>query len=352
VIVRKWTPFLPIRKNRIPQKMMESEIQELLSRLSDILTRQLRNLQDLEFLPQTMIETCHVEEQMTKPSPNSSRHFIVTPDGHLGISVDCLLPLYKFSLQDFFKIHNDIKAVDPSLISLDQWTLVDSTSRLPLLLNPDHHTLWNTRKLLLTQRVSHQENVLFWETEVKFIRFLLTRHPKKTLIWSHWWWVLGQMHPHDFPCTILESIHHVVQKSGHDYFANYPAWRFLLQVFASVTKSQSIDQDKLSLTIMEEWERTWKWVRKHPTDPSGHHYLCQVGSILPRENHLEHLKRLEKLHELYGPRQVIWIHFYSFLESARKRNADNDVISEYVLDKRRRDYFPKDRRWDVMSHLL
>jgi hypothetical protein len=331
--------------------MIENEVHNLYDRLSQIMMRQLMELQDLDFIPGKMMEAYLAQNQQPlEQSPLPRHHLVLTSDGHLGISLTYVLPLYKLALQEFFKIRKSVKDSDLSSISEDQWSMIDSTSRVALLLNPDHHTIWSARKLLLTRKSQQSEKSQNWEMEVKFSQFLLTRHPKKTLIWSHWWWILCQSSPQNLPFKLLESIHPIVQKAGHDYFANYPAWRFLWQVLSSVIKSHT-NKDKLSKMIIQEWDRAWKWVQKHPTDPSGHHYLCQICLYLLGEKYLEHLKRLEKLNELYGPRQVIWTHYYSFFEITLFKDQ-GDVVGKFIKGKKGRDYFPKDKRWDWVFERL
>eukprot|EP00472_Partenskyella_glossopodia_P002901 CAMPEP_0197522960 /NCGR_PEP_ID=MMETSP1318-20131121/7995_1 /TAXON_ID=552666 /ORGANISM="Partenskyella glossopodia, Strain RCC365" /LENGTH=398 /DNA_ID=CAMNT_0043075497 /DNA_START=54 /DNA_END=1247 /DNA_ORIENTATION=- len=189
----------------------------------------------------------------------------------LGISFWCIPLIYSYTNKLFAAV---LKSADISgTIGASATKALHSTTRCLVLINPDNHTCWNVRKILI------QQGSVSMESELKLLSLVFTKHPKSGIAWSHRRWILRQIEPfrpigtNASRKSIYQHPAFQVEMSLCEYNAghnknNYYAWTHRLWVF------EHTSQDQHAIAAELKWIRDWNSM--HVSEHSGFHYKHHV----------------------------------------------------------------------------
>ena len=97
---------------------------------------------------------------------------LIYEEGHLGIPINFIKPLFLYGITAFFaNSKND--------------TVMRDTTQVLCTLNPEFYTGWNRRKKLLLL------GLVDWETELRFVELVLAKYPKKSILLHHRHFILS-----------------------------------------------------------------------------------------------------------------------------------------------------------------
>lgn len=159
--------------------------------------------------------------------------------------------------------------------------LVDS-SRILVILNPDHYTAWNFRKkhLLNIRDCKYDQRLNFLQSidyELSLTNLILSSRPKSTQVWAHRTWLtiifnsckLELSPQYQKVCSNFNFKKQIQQTSKYleNYKRNYYCWKFRLYLLNSLN---------LYHDLLYDLEFTWSWIKIHISDASASHHIVQI----------------------------------------------------------------------------
>ena len=241
--------------------------------------------------------------------------FVLRLDEHaLGIAFWAVPSLFHFSTATFRRAHallppspsspSPTPAPLPSALAL---SVLHSTRAL-LLINADHNTAWNARKVLLSSASpSPSLPLLSLPFELSFLSLVLSKHPKSSEAWAHRRWALTHLTPHPLPLPLLHIELRIAALTAERYPKNYHAWShrlFALHCAASHPHEASL--------LSSELQSLTHWTQRHVSDHAALHYRAQVVQRLlalhpPPLPHLHsELAFLADLQSRYPAHEALW----------------------------------------------
>ncbi|KAI8029344.1 Protein prenyltransferase alpha subunit repeat-containing protein 1 [Camellia lanceoleosa] len=258
-------------------------------------------------------------------------------DHKLGISTQVLLPLYNVAKQTFmaalerYKMHSNlsVKKDESGSDNMSSWyassldileSEVMKHSRALLLLSCDFGTVWNSRKLVLSNK---QHSQIFVD-ELLLSALVLSYAPKSECSWSHRRWVIKMIDGKSSNLQeIVEKESEIVKKIAEKSKMNYRAWNHRCWLVSHMSGGQ----------VLNELNKSRGWTGLHIADSSCFHYRTRL--MLRMLEELQHkqdpvssssynaeLRQLwkeeldwnEMLIKQYIGREALWLHrrFLSF----------------------------------------
>ncbi|CAL5322006.1 unnamed protein product [Camellia sinensis] len=258
-------------------------------------------------------------------------------DHKLGISTQVLLPLYNVAKQTFmaalerYKIHSNlsVKKDESGSDNMSSWyassldvleSEVMKHSRALLLLSCDFGTVWNSRKLVLSNK---QHSQMFVD-ELLLSALVLSYAPKSECSWSHRRWVIKMIDGKSSNLQeIVEKESEIVKKIAEKSKMNYRAWNHRCWLVSHMSGGQ----------VLNELNKSRGWTGLHIADSSCFHYRTRLMlRMLEESQHKQdpvssstynaELRQLwkeeldwnEMLIKQYIGREALWLHrrFLSF----------------------------------------
>jgi hypothetical protein len=199
---------------------------------------------------------------------------ILYEEGNIGIPGKWIPELYKSAVMAF-------KGKDSNLEKK-----LDATMVL-ICLNPDNYTAVNFRKKMLL------EGVLDKEREYPFIKFILTKHLNKPMLWAHLYWLYKQGWTN--PSQDLDLCTFAADR----YRCNYPCWSFRRKLLSNHVER-----------IHDELQQNREFVKKHISDSSGWSYRVFLILILPDSQVLQsEYDWIRELIRMYPQNESLWYYF-------------------------------------------
>jgi hypothetical protein len=204
-------------------------------------------------------------EQLDKPLTGDldfiSGNEIIYENGNLGIPQSLLKPLYNYSYNQY-KQGNQPKS-----------------SLILILINPDNYTVFNYRKSLEIQP----------QNEVDFIRFLLTKHPNKPLLFTHLHYIYKNYELN--PNQIIT----ICRECCDRYKCNYPAWNLYRMVLptAQITKEITVNLS---------------FVKSHISDSSGWSFRFYLILQIPSFDIKKEIEMIRDLMMIYPNHESMNLH--------------------------------------------
>mmetsp|Transcript_3633 Transcript_3633/g.6957 ORF Transcript_3633/g.6957 Transcript_3633/m.6957 type:complete len:382 (-) Transcript_3633:923-2068(-) len=202
-------------------------------------------------------------------------YFKTTQQGKkLGIDLTRLPGLYKAA-------HNMFK----------ENRMLETCTRVVLLLNADYETVWNVRKTMLDENKD-------WKSELKLVDLVLTKHFKSAPTWTHRLWVLNKLlEQTDDRIDILDHELKVCTKVAEAYRRCYNAWCYRVNLCSLLSTSQ-LDSERHSLR---------EWFKKHVSDYSSMNYMkCILTRIRKPQVICDEIAYCNHLVVNYPGHQALW----------------------------------------------
>ena len=282
------------------------------------------------------------------PTLTSSRNKnpIVVESDKLGLEQWSLKIIYTYVHQYFHKLVSGIpKCVDDK----GDFQGVFITQVL-LMLNPEHMTAWNYRKLLL------KSGTLLLKDDLKLMDLIMAKFPKSPETFAHRKWVVKLLIDNikvSSLChtettddtevkTVLDHEFHICTLTASKYPNNYNAWSHRIWLF----KSYIVGTRLLEHYIATEQSAISTFVSEHISDYSGLHYkqfLLKMASDDQHVSIVENYFQLEfqenfDLLSRYPDHEALWCHrrslLFIYVEFTRSRESNRpaSVVKKCKLD--------------------
>ncbi|KAI8066796.1 hypothetical protein BC940DRAFT_347281 [Gongronella butleri] len=216
--------------------------------------------------------------------PPATRHYhpLVVVDGKLGVALDTLTALLQQSQQRFTEASSSDEAQQ------------EETSRVLILLKPDHYTAMNVRKRL----VCDKKRTIAQELALLDLIFTVSRHTKSAIAWHHREWLLTR----DLAQLDIEAERRLCERSATLYPRNYYAWHHRFWLLEQMNAA----------AIEEEYESMVAWAGAHVSDHSGIHHLGQVVERwlvpAPSKRLAAHVAWLDNVTQQFPGHESLWAH--------------------------------------------
>ncbi|KAI7876953.1 protein prenylyltransferase [Lichtheimia hyalospora FSU 10163] len=185
-----------------------------------------------------------------------------------------------------------LKEADHALRTATTFNEKANTSKIMVLLKPDHYTAMNTRKQLM------MENHINVKDEIELIDliFTLPRHSKSCIAWHHRRWLHAQ-----WPDKMdLEKELSLCERTATLHPRNYYAWNYrgwLLDQFITAPEDQH-----------SEYCRTRTWIERNVSDHSGIHHMARVMQAIGKANKDTHMDWIDDLIIRFPGHEALWCH--------------------------------------------
>ncbi|CDS12149.1 hypothetical protein LRAMOSA04344 [Lichtheimia ramosa] len=185
-----------------------------------------------------------------------------------------------------------LKEADEALRTATKVDEKARTSKIMVLLKPDHYTALNIRKQLIMEKHINVKD----EIELIDLIFTLPRHSKSCIAWHHRRWLYAQ-----WPDTLdLEKELAVCERTATLHPRNYYAWTYrgwLLDQFMTTSKDQH-----------KEYLRTRTWIERNVSDHSGIHHMARVMQAIGKDNQDSHMHWIDDLIIRFPGHEALWCH--------------------------------------------
>jgi protein prenyltransferase alpha subunit repeat containing protein 1 len=202
------------------------------------------------------------------------------------------------AIRAYFNLRNESRKAAPSL---QQSNLLDRLTRVVLLANPSHQTALNSRKKLIENSVVDP----CWELNFSGSLLSCRECTKESILWHHRRWLLHVIHevpatvgtdsiPETIPLNALEAEFACASVACHLYPRNYHAWthrRFCAEAFVA---SLQLEVSSNSVVLVEEYQKTLKWIESHISDYSAMNYATNFQKMLPGREPTQELLSTEE----------------------------------------------------------
>ena len=266
--------------------------------------------------------------------------FVLRLDDHaLGVAFWAVPPLFRFATSTFQ--HNRTLLPQPSssppspplpIPAPVALALLHSTRAL-LLINADHLTAWNTRKLLLLSP-SPPPSPLTLRVELAFLSLLFSKHPKSSEAWAHRRWCLTHLAPTPLPLPLIREELRVCALTAEHYPKNYHAWSHRLFALQCLAEGEGEDAG-----VADELQALTQWNEQHVSDHAGFHYRGLVVRRVmalhpPAVPHLQgEVEWVAGLQERYPAHETLW-YYRRFLCHHLVRETPVDQLDAMVAAER------------------
>jgi protein prenyltransferase alpha subunit repeat containing protein 1 len=236
-------------------------------------------------------------------------------EGNLGIAFHCISALAKYAWEQF-RIVKENKEI--SIRSAQ-------VTRAILLINADHYSAWNCRKMCILQGIIDPLK------ELQLSGLVLSKHPKSGETWAHRRWVLEKLELFDRQGEIA-----ICEKTAEIYAKNYYAWTHRRWIFGG---------NHITLEdFLQEIERVQLWIRYHISQHCALFYLqflcSKVSSLLrSQENDTAisdffkgRFEFVNRLIDTYPGHESLWMH-KRFLWTLQYDRELSNVELSAVLQK-------------------
>ena len=240
---------------------------------------------------------------------------------HLGVYKWCIKPLYTYAHRTFkTKSH------------VTQSEKLKFLTQFMLMVQPDHMSLWNARKLLI------QKKIISFQEEIKLLNLILLQHPKSSEVYIHRRWLIQSMTVPDssvikFEFSLNECM--VCQRSADKYANNYHAWnhrQWVIDTFLLHMNEQLLDS---------ELESAEKFIDAHISDYSGYHhkiYIIRLKLALLNPKSLdkfieEQVDIAEQLLLTYENHESLYIGYRGLLTLIYDYKPKNNVLGVEAMIK-------------------
>ncbi|KAJ1659098.1 hypothetical protein IWQ61_001760 [Dispira simplex] len=268
---------------------LETEAQTLGLLLTD--SHILSAIKNIEFLPDALLNTLRGESEI-QDNPTTYDPFVLE-EGSLGIPNRVRGPLFRY-LQQCLQSYKAtcLLIVSPQIENTDtsHRNRLCRLTRCLLTLSPRCYTLWNIRKKLLVNHLTHHNvtQELHWTG----LLLRISKYAANEDAWAHRRWLLSYFDQDINSSTLkvyLTEEGHLLRHTISMYPRNYYAWnhrRWILRDFMGMVQqstkaSVAIDTYyEVGHYLWKEWRDHHHWVARNPDDFSAYHNLLTVIQAL------------------------------------------------------------------------
>lgn len=143
-----------------------------------------------------------------------------------------------------------------------QFNLLSNHSRLLVLLNPDHTTAWNIRRILVSEEYLDPWN------ELKLNALAMTRKPKSDDVFTYRQWLIEYLRKFKFQQlndSIIEEEFSFCSKAYEQHSRNYYAWTYAIWLTTNFCRHR-FD------VLQRQLDHSKIWIERHVSDYSCFHY--------------------------------------------------------------------------------